>query len=446
MGLSRKKVEVLEKGNPTSPCQQLRLIEGNSQGLIETFELSKDGLSVRRLVRLRNGHVARSSIKLDGKLSKVRQNRLNLAELFDCAYLRLKQKPKVNDRRPQVRVVDLFCGSGFLSLGIEEAARACGKSSRSVLALDADSTAIETFKRNFPLSHAECGDVRSYFTNRFGHPLSAVERRMRGSLGHVDLLLGGPPCQGHSNLNNFTRGCDPKNYLYLVMARAAEVLQPNWVLIENVASVVNDRSRVVDTTLKHLKSLGYTVTAGVIDASLIGVPQVRKRHMLLASRIAVGPIDRLLSRHRVSQRSVGWAISDLERIERARMYDSPSVLSPDAKRRVDYLFDMDVQDLPDEMRPPCHRDKAHRYKSIYGRMFWNKAAQTITSGFNCMGQGRFVHPHQRRTITPHEAARIQSIPDFFNFPEVASRGQVSQMIGNGVPPKLAYVVGLEIFR
>ena len=90
--------------------------------------------------------------------------------------------------------------------------------------------------------------------------------------------------------------------------------------------------------------------------------------------------------------------------------------------------------------------KAHGYKSVYGRMYWDRPSQTITTGFTCMGQGRFVHPKRKRTLTPHEAARLQFIPDFFRFDEDLPRAALSEMIGNAAPPKLTYVLALELLH
>ena len=98
------------------------------------------------------------------------------------------------------------------------------------------------------------------------------------------------------------------------------------------------------------------------------------------------------------------------------------------------------------MRPDCHRLKEHSYKSVYGRMYWEQPAQTITSGFTSMGQGRFVHPKAKRTITPHEAARLQFIPDFFSFGDTIRRTSLAEIIGNAVPTKLTYVLALELLR
>ena len=100
-----------------------------------------------------------------------------------------------------------------------------------------------------------------------------------------------------------------------------------------------------------------------------------------------------------------------------------------------WLLEHDAYDLPNALRPECHRND-HSYKSMYGRLKWNEPAQTITSGFSCIGQGRYMHPDQPRALTAHEAARIQSFPDYFDFSAAIRRSDVATMIGNAVPPLL----------
>ena len=109
-----------------------------------------------------------------------------------------------------------------------------------------------------------------------------------------------------------------------------------------------------------------------------------------------------------------------------------------------YLFDKRLYDLPNSRRPDCHRDGDHSYVSMYGRLHWHKPAQTITTGFGSMGQGRYVHPARRRTITPHEAARLQTFPDWFDFGDQTSPTELAKMIGNAVPPLLMLALGNEI--
>jgi DNA (cytosine-5)-methyltransferase 1 len=110
-------------------------------------------------------------------------------------------------------------------------------------------------------------------------------------------------------------------------------------------------------------------------------------------------------------------------------------------RRMAWLIERGEYNLPNELRPKCHRDE-HSYKSMYGRLSWMHPAQTITSGFTSMGQGRYMHPDQARALTCHEAARIQGFPDYFDFGAAPTRSSLTRMIGNAVPPALA----CEVFR
>jgi DNA (cytosine-5)-methyltransferase 1 len=106
---------------------------------------------------------------------------------------------------------------------------------------------------------------------------------------------------------------------------------------------------------------------------------------------------------------------------------------------MEWLLKNREYDLPNERRPTCHQSN-HSYRSMYGRLRWERPAQTITSGFGSMGQGRYVHPSRARTLTPHEAARLQFLPDFMDFSVVKRRGALAQMIGNAAPPLLTTVL------
>ena len=118
------------------------------------------------------------------------------------------------------------------------------------------------------------------------------------------------------------------------------------------------------------------------------------------------------------------------------MIDRPSNISPNNTKRIAWLFDNDAYDLPNEHRPKCHQSE-HSYVSMYGRLRWDRPTQTITTGFGSMGQGRYVHPGCRRTLTPHEAARIQMLPDFFDLSSARTHHAMATLIGNAVPPTLA---------
>ena len=194
------------------------------------------------------------------------------------------------------------------------------------------------------------------------------------------------------------------------MARFCEIVRPAHVIIENVPGVERDSLRVAQRTWSRLSELGYQVDSGIIDASRIGVAQKRRRSVSIASLEVSPSVAEAESDASVPVRDVMWAISDLAHFSTDRSFDCSPRLSSDTAERIDFLFDNELHDLPDSERPDCHRLKQHSYVSVYGRMHADRPAQTVTTGVGIMGRGRYVHPTERRTITPHEAARIQFFP------------------------------------
>jgi DNA (cytosine-5)-methyltransferase 1 len=369
-----------------------------------------------------------------------------LAALADVAFLRQEEWPAIDPNVPVVRSVDLFSGCGLMTLGAWEACRAIGSRLEPIQAIDFNPVALRTYKLNFPDATTICKSIDTILDGNLGAAHTEVERRSFGHLGRVDLLIGGPPCQGNSDLNNYTRRIDPKNRLYDRMARFCEIVAPIHIIIENVSAVLHDRGGAVTRTADAIRALGYNVTHGVLDGGALGAPQRRKRHVLVASKDRLIDFRQLESMYSRPPLTVRQAISDLRNRVEGSAFNGAGHPTAKSLRRINYLFDKNRHDLPDRLRPACHRDKDHSYKSVYGRMHWDRAAQTITSGFTCMGQGRYVHPKERRTITPHEAARLQSIPDFFRFDAGTRRTALAEMIGNAVPSKLTYVVALELLR
>jgi DNA (cytosine-5)-methyltransferase 1 len=361
-------------------------------------------------------------------------------------------RPAFEEGPDPVVVVDLFCGCGGMSLGVADAAHRARRGFKSVLAVDFDPAASAIYQLNFPEAGVEAAGVEQFFDGEFRGPSSATEAAARRRIhlaapAGVDFLIGGPPCQGHSDLNNRSRRADGRNELYLRMLRAAEILDPRVVLIENVPAVRHAVQAVVQTTQRGLETLGYNVDQRVFDVSGLGVPQTRKRHLLLATKPPVNAVDVLshASARGCVGRSVGWAIHDLDGCYGSNAFHTSSTPSTVNRARMEWFFRQpgEVYDLPNELRPPCHRDKEHSYKSVYGRLRWEQPAQTITTGFTSMGQGRYVHPRHPRTITPHEAARLQGFPDYFRFGE-DGRSVWSKLIGNAVPPPLSRAIAGEV--
>lgn len=370
-----------------------------------------------------------------------------IGEAGDQAFLRGKARPAAVSGEP-VHIVDLFAGCGGMTLGAIEAARAISRPAEVVLAMEKDDDIRAIYDANFTsVLSTDRGDVRKRFDGGVGQPLTFVERRTAREVGDVDLLVGGPPCQGHSSLNNHTRRSDPKNALYLRMLRAVEVLLPRCLIVENVPDVRHATNGAVRRATNRLAALGYQVHEALVSASNFGVPQLRTRHVLLAARSDAAIPDDVLAEYAIDDvRDLRWAIEDLEDEAMPGIF-GPSKLSPDNETRAKYLIRYKQYDLPNERRPKCHRTKPkHSYKSMYGRLAWDEPAQTITTGFGSPGQGRYLHPSRLRTITPHEAARLQFFPDWFDFSAAEIRRTLALCIGNAVPPKLSFVLSLALLR
>lgn len=426
-----------------------------------------NGLSVRYEV---NDSEATRTVTLGGKgvthvrpraLARRGDNMRNLEAEDPFAawwsgFIRGDKPTPERDKQP-FRFVDLFASVGGLSLGAMEAMASLGMRATPLLAADVDARALEVYKANLRPRSTLQESVRGMVDfgvsgigqgAKFAFTPTITDDRLGNLTGSVDMLLAGPPCQGHSSLNNHTRHEDPKNLLYLTVPAVAVAMGVKHIVIENVPNVVSDKQGVVQTTMALLRDSGYHVTYGVLAADKFGWPQTRKRFFLVASLdtqpLALGALKEMFTRDALP---VEWMLDDLTGmpLDDTDPMSSVPVLSKENLRRVKYLFDKDKHNLPNVIRPDCHKNGT-TYPATYGRMWADKPAPTITGGFLTPGRGRFLHPTERRVLTPREAARVQGFPDWFEFAvkpgEPPSRAELSRWIGNAVPSLLGYVATL----
>jgi DNA (cytosine-5)-methyltransferase 1 len=439
--------------------QLLKVVPEAPVAAPETFRIVEPREVMERQVRDANGRIHRSLLRRPQGVSKRRPT----ADNYDLWWLRSTKEPEHSwPKYNPVRVVDLFSGCGGLCVGIREACRAVNRKFEVEFANDVDVNALAVFKDNFKPSESSSEPIENLITEDFNDKTSSQERDTKKRIPKpLDFLIGGPPCQGHSDLNNYTRRDDPKNALYLLMARATELFEPRHVIIENVPGVRHDKNKIVAVTMDRLRNLGYKVAGEVIHGPDIGVPQTRRRYFLVATQVKNYDLVKAVAPFCLpGPRTLKWAIKDLENSVSSgtSIFDIPSKPTPQNQTRMNWFFrgdNTDSYNLPNSERPDCHRLKRHSYIGVYGRMRWDEPAPTITGGFGCSGQGRFVHPSpisgttNGRTLTPHEAARVQFFPDFFKFDAAwntnkRGRAALQQMVGNAVPSKFAYVLALSL--
>ena len=369
-------------------------------------------------------------------------------------------------RRP-LGMADIFCGAGGLALGVAQLAHELGRRPVWEFIVDSDADAVATFTAN----HEVRVPIRRSVTSLIDYRVRGQGKRARfayepevmtkdvATAGRIELLTAGPPCQGHSNLNNHSRRSDLRNHLMLAVPAFTVALRIPMVVIENVPTVMNDTTSAIVTARALLESEGYRVEEGILAAHDMGWPQTRRRYFMVASRVSDPlPLNVVAETLRDTAskgrgRPVSWLLRCVNRSRKrvggAHALDAPTVHSDQNQVRIDWLFDHNAYDLPDSRRPECHREGT-TYGAVYGRMRPDRPAPTITTGFTSPGRGRFVHPTERRTVTPREAAAIQGFPLTYRFVTKAggipSRTKLAKWIGDAVPMPLGYAAALSALR
>jgi len=387
------------------------------------------------------------------------------------------RKPSRLQGRKHPTAVDLFSGAGGITLGL------LNSGFNVVYCADVDPACEATHKRNF----GEIPFVRTSVEKIKGADILRAARLRRGEL---DLLIGGPPCQGFSILGQ-RQIWDPRNGLFHEFLRIAKELQPKCLVIENVTGLATlDNGGVLREIGKAFIDAGYNIECAELLAAQYGVPQMRWRMFFIGWRLDQGKRggfpapthgragigDLVPNRTITTAESAGFvsireAIGDLAAIragelgtayrrapkcafQLAMREDAPEFvanhyaprLSAQNLRRLRALKpgqdwrDLPRSLLPESMRRALRKDHTRRYR----RMKWQGIARTIITRFRDPKSGEYTHPNQHRTISIREAARIQSFPDWFVFE--GNYSQQYDQVGNAVPPLLARAVGAELYQ
>ena len=418
--------------------------------LVNLQKFEKSNGKIKRTIEFNGSHLA-------GEISSQGVGNLKPEAGWFISWLKGNESKWLTEKKGKLRIMDMFSGAGGLSLGAAEAAKAAGWDYEFSAAMDVDVTALRVHRRNLRTRLLVTRDIQELVDYQlwktpegleFSYPPEPLHE-LEQLKGKVDLIVAGPPCQGHSNLNNHTRGEDDRNRFYLTVPAAAAAVGASLVVIENVQTVLRDAHNVVEHTKSLFESMGFYVTDidnSVLNAELFGVAQLRRRHFLVASKYEMPPLNELANTIQTENITALQAFSGLPKAENKSIIDKEATLSMVNRARVNYLHDNDIYNLPDKERPDCHKN-GHTYPSVYGRIYPDHPANTVTTGFLSPGRGRYVHPTERRCITPHEAARLQGFPDSFKFEtapgkELEGNKDYSKVIGDAVPPLLGFVPAL----
>lgn len=362
-----------------------------------------------------------------------------------------------------IRTVDLFCGAGGFAGGIAAVCALAGRPTRTLLAADHDDRAVDVFAANHP-TEQRAGDVTELVdyeidgvgaAARFVRP-PTLTGAARDLDGEVDLLVGGPPCQGHSPISQLvrdvsTRGTDPRNLLYLAMPAFAVACRARAVLIENVPNVINDARSVVAATIALLRSAGYSVDCGALAADALGWPQTRRR-FFISARLDTPPVSLVATAATLARTAlpVTWAICDGRRLSRdARLHEHLAVPASD-RVVIDWLFDHDAYESPISVRRDLlglDVDERTFLDGSHRRLYPDRPANTITTEAYKCSAGRFVHPFERRTLSAAECARLQGFPDDYCWRvdgEPSPLTALYRWIGNAVPLPLGFAAASAV--
>jgi len=319
--------------------------------------------------------------------------------------------------------MDIFGGCGGLTTGLQAAGFDV------VGAVEIDPRARAVYGLNHP-------DVILFEDVRLLAP-EIILRRLGMERGQLSLLAACPPCQGFSRMTTKNRAepaPDPRNDLILDVARLVEGILPLTLMIENVPALRNDE-RFQQTT-SRLEAAGYRWSCEIVNASDYGVPQRRKRMILMASLLGSIEIPRGCAKERTVRQTIGDLLppeesrKPLHRLlgrHNEKVMERIAAVPHDGGSREAWGEDEQLD---------CHK-RLRGFRDVYGRMKWDKVAPTITRYCVNPSKGRFLHPTQDREISLFEASLLQSFPRSYKFPVSLGRGPIASMIGEALPPLMA---------
>lgn len=362
----------------------------------------------------------------------------------------IKRKKSETKKTMKFRMLDLFCGAGGFSYGMHK-----NSNFSTVVALDSDEKAAGTFKNNMPQTKVVVGDITDETVKENIISLSKEYG--------VNMIIGGPPCQGYSMKGKKMGLNDPRNFLFKEYLNVVRSLKPEIFVIENVKGLLlTSNGWFKDEMLKSIDSLGYIVKYGVLNAADFGVPQSRERAVFICTKKKmIGLPEPIVKKYT----TVREAIEDLSYLDSGEgQFEMDYLTKPSSEYQVlmrlgskklyNHKASNHKQVAIDKLKliPPEQGKEAlplellgnQKFKTTWGRLKWDDVSPTIDTRFDAASNGTNNHPYLNRAITPREAARLQSFDDNFVF--YGSKVYIRKQIGNAVPPLMAKAIADKIDR
>lgn len=318
--------------------------------------------------------------------------------------------------------IDLFCGAGGFSIGFNKVGF------KNVFALDINKEWCETYKNFFPQHKVICEDIKEF---------SDIQIKQLCKGKKIDVIIGGPPCQGFSIAGNIGRTFvdDHRNHLFKEFARTVSVVQPKYFVMENVARLYSHRSgKTREEIVRTFLNLGYQTSAQIVNSVDFGVPQKRRRVIFIGTKSRDKIICSLRKQKKIS--TVKDSISDLPVLKSGQKSSFPNHEAMTHTRqmleKMRYVSDGGNRvEIPAELRPKSGDARKYiRYNSA-------EPSVCITGDMR-----KVFHYKENRALTVRELARLQTFPDDFIF--VGTRISQQQQVGNAVPPLLAEEIAVCI--
>ena len=355
----------------------------------------------------------------------------------------------MSEKIKSFKILDLFSGAGGFSYGMEK-----NEHFSTIIAVDFNPNALATFKHNMPNTHIIIGDITD----------SKVKKQIIESSKklQVNMIIGGPPCQGFSLKGKKLGLNDPRNYLFNEYLNIVETIQPDVFTIENVKALLSTSAGwFKNQIIEKVQKLGYHVSYGILNASDFGVPQARERAIFICCKEK--EIDLPVGNCKIV--TVKEAIGDLAYLnsgegefEQEYLREPTSDYQKERRKQNKRLYNHKASNHSNiaikklSMIPPeCGKEHLpqellgkQQFSGTWGRLKWDSISPTIDTRFDASSNGTNNHPFLNRAITPREAARLQSFDDDFVF--VGAKVQIRQQIGNAVPPLMAKAIADKIYE